>query len=71
MCRLCMQTPCHPRCPNATEPEPLYRCNVCDEGIYEGDKYFAVGEKEICVECMQFMSAEELLELFGESFKTA
>lgn len=71
MCRLCMQTPCHPRCPNAAEAEPLYRCCVCGEGIYEGDKYYQDGDQEICSECMDGMATDELLELFGESLKTA
>lgn len=71
MCLICMQTPCHFRCPNALEQEPLYWCSVCGGGIYEGDKYYLDGEREICGRCMNDMSAEEVLELLGESLKTA
>lgn len=71
MCMVCMQTPCHPRCPNASVPKPLYQCSVCGTGIYEGDKYYRDGAREICGECMDDMSAEEMLKLFGESLRTA
>lgn len=71
MCSECLMSPCHPRCPNALEPTPIFRCRVCGEGIYEGDKYFDDGNSEICSECMDDMSVEEMLELFGETMKTA
>lgn len=71
MCSECLMSPCHPRCPNAPEPTPIFRCRVCGEGIYEGDKYFDDGNSEICSECMDDMSVEEMLELFGETMKTA
>lgn len=71
MCSVCCLNPCHTRCPNAREPEPVYRCSICGEGIFEGDKYYRDGGQEICRSCMEGMSAEEVLELFGERLRTA
>lgn len=71
MCAVCMQMPCHPSCPNAPEPKPMFRCSKCGEGIFEGDKYFLDGNLEICEECMKEMSVEEMLCLFGERLITA
>lgn len=71
MCSICMKTPCHPMCPNAPEPEPLYYCSVCGGGIYMGDKYYCGLDSEICSGCMDDMTTDELLELFGESLRTA
>jgi hypothetical protein len=39
MCIECRQTPCHPRCPNASESKFKHYCYDCDEGIYTGDEY--------------------------------
>ncbi len=72
MCSICRQIPCHPRCPNAPEPEPVYICSECGEGIFEEDKYYEAGNGDrICKDCIEDMSASELMELFGEEFSTA
>jgi len=71
MCELCMKTPCHPRCPNATEPKPLYRCSVCGYGIYEGDNYFNSEKGAVCGDCLYEMSANEYLEYIGEATSVA
>lgn len=71
MCSLCRQFPCHQRCPNAPEPVPLMRCKECGEGIYEGDEYYDTGSGGICKECIEDMTANELFDLFGESYSVA
>lgn len=71
MCSICMQTPCHPRCPNAPDLLPVYRCGKCSERIFEGDRYFESQEGYICEDCLNDMSSEELLELLGEDLVTA
>lgn len=71
MCMVCMQIPCHSRCPNAPEPKPMYWCCECGEGIFEGDKYFQYENSEICKTCMEEKSTEEMLGLFKERLKTA
>lgn len=71
MCAVCLQNPCHPRCPNAPEPEPIRICKECGYGIYEGDRYFDTGTGWICNECLEDMSVETLLSLAGEKLETA
>ncbi|MBQ6091324.1 MAG: hypothetical protein IJL07_08690 [Lachnospiraceae bacterium] len=71
MCEICRQIPCHPRCPNAPEPEPKYECSECGEGIYEGDRYFDGPDGYICEDCMENKSVEDVLGLFGEVLTTA
>lgn len=39
MCEICRQNPCHPRCPNAPEPTPVYECEWCKEPILDGEEY--------------------------------
>lgn len=71
MCSVCMSNPCHPRCPNAPEPEPVYTCNKCGYGIFDGDKFFDGPEGYICEECLDDMTTDEILEMFGEKLQTA
>lgn len=71
MCSVCRQYPCHPMCPNAPEPTPIYECTKCGYGIFEGEKYFDSPDGYICEECMEEMSSKEILELLGEKFSVA
>lgn len=65
MCSICWQTPCHPRCPNAPEPEPAAYCRKCNEPLFVGDKQY----DGICEACIDDMNTSEWLELFGENMK--
>lgn len=71
MCSVCLQSPCHSRCPNAPEPVPTYTCCECGEGIYKGEKYFDGADGTVCKNCMEEMTVSKLLELVGESLMTA
>ena len=71
MCDECHMTPCHPRCPNAPEIKPVYVCEICGYGIYEGEKFFDGPKGYICEECMEEMSAGEFLEMFDKHMKIA
>ena len=71
LCSLCMQEPCANRCPNASEPKPLFTCSECNNGIYEGDKYLKGVDGPICKECLSDMSAIEIIELCGEELSVA
>lgn len=71
MCNMCLSTHCHPRCPNAPEPVAVLICCKCGEGIFEGGKYLDTSEGQICEDCLDYMKADELLELFGESLAIA
>lgn len=55
MCAECLRTPCHPRCPNAPEPEEItvYVCSGCSHEIKDGEYVWEfVGEQfcEVCVD---------------------
>ena len=61
MCDICRQTPCHPRCPEAPEPDAIYICECCGDGIYAGDGYYDFLDGIWCEECVreQYRIAEE------------
>lgn len=60
-----------PGCPNAPDPEPVYTCIECGEGIFPRDKYFDSEDGPICEECMSQKTLDQLLELFDESMSEA
>ena len=39
MCNVCRKNPCHPRCPNYIPPKAYHYCNICQEGILNGEEY--------------------------------
>lgn len=71
MCEICRQVPCHPRCPNAPEPEAIHKCGKCGCKIYEGDKLFDGPEGYVCKDCIEGMTVDEFMELIGETFSIA
>lgn len=54
MCEICLRTPCHPQCPNASEPEPVYECDNCGCGIFDGDDVYDINGERWCAECIDF-----------------
>jgi hypothetical protein len=52
MCVICRCTPCHPRCPNAPDPEYRIRCSECGCKIYLGEGYYKVDGETYCEDCM-------------------
>lgn len=71
MCSVCLSTPCHPRCPNAPEPEPVHNCSWCREPIFEEDEYMETSEGPVCKDCIEGMSVAEFMEMIGEKFSIA
>lgn len=71
MCSMCMSSPCHYRCPNAPEPEPIYTCEKCGEGIFDGEKFYDCSEGCICERCLEDMPAKEVLAMCGGNLRTA
>lgn len=71
MCSVCWQIPCHPRCPNAPEPEPVKECSVCGDGIFAGDKFYDGPDGAICESCIEDLSVRDFIELIGESLSEA
>lgn len=65
MCAICLRSPCPSGCPNAPEPKPVYRCGVCDEGIYPGDEYAEVDSSITCGVCLDDMTPREVLTMCG------
>jgi hypothetical protein len=73
MCIECIQTPCHPRCPNA-EPDPYMPlpCSVsgCRNEIHLGEEYFDdYGDVIICRDCLEEISAARLLNMLGKDLE--
>ncbi len=54
MCNVCLQNPCHPRCPNADEPPVVHKCLHCGEDISVGDVYYDIDGEPWCEECIRF-----------------
>lgn len=52
MCDICLQSPCHPRCPNAPDPPAVYICSGCGHTIREGDDYWEVLGEQFCGDCI-------------------
>lgn len=71
MCALCRKEPCDSRCPNAPDPEPVYRCIVCGGGIFQGDRYWDSPDGAICDACVGGMSGKEVLEIMEEGLEEA
>lgn len=58
MCDHCLQSPCHPRCPNASEPPLFANCVGCGAEIYDGDAYYEVDGDPYCEACVHYRTAE-------------
>ena len=71
MCAECSSTYCYSRCPNAPEPKIVHVCVKCGYGIEEGDLFWDSPEGKICKECVEDMSAEEILSPCGECLTEA
>lgn len=71
MCDVCLKNPCHPRCPNASDPAPVTTCRRCKEGILAGDEYAVINGDDYCLTCIEDMPYSELVTLMGGEWKTA
>lgn len=71
MCSECLQTPCHPRCPNAPEPQAVENCHKCGGGILPGDEYAKINGVCYCESCIDDMPYCELIPLLGGEWKKA
>ena len=52
MCEICRHNPCLSGCPCAPEPEPVYICDECEEGIYPGETVYEIGGCKYCETCI-------------------
>ena len=60
MCSVCGMNPCHPSCPNAPEPVPVYECCRCGYGILEGDKFWDSPAGYMCEDCVDEMDERDI-----------
>ena len=71
MCSVCLNTPCHPRCPNYSPPKTTHYCSICNEGIYDGEEYFENENGDIAHwECIEEMTRREFIEWMGYKIKS-
>ena len=71
MCSECKQTPCNPRCINASLPHPRCTCDLCKEGIYDGEEYLENENGDIAHwECIEDITKREFIEWMGYEVKT-
>jgi hypothetical protein len=68
MCDICRRVPCHPRCPNATDPVPIFTCYVCQNEIYEGEDVYHLVGLHFCERCIN-ESREEAVPEYDEDFR--
>lgn len=71
MCSVCNSMPHDPRCPYASEQEEVYICKKCKDKIMAGEKFLETEDGEICETCIDNMTREEILEMFGEKMQIA
>lgn len=53
MCEECRHYPCISSCPYAPEPESVYICDECEEGIYAGETVYEIGGHKYCEGCIE------------------
>lgn len=63
MCEYCRRAICPSGCPNSEHPKPVCECDLCNEGIYHGDRYI-LAEREgkelnVCVWCRHLLTEDE------------
>lgn len=64
MCDLCHSFPCMTGCPNEPESEVVAVCPICDQSIYEGEEVAEINGALRHVECLEGMTAREILAMF-------
>lgn len=65
MCEVCHMNPCHPQCPNAPDPEPVYTCKICGEAIRAGDDYYEMDGEFYHAECFEDNAVDILMNECG------
>lgn len=70
MCQECRRDPCDPRCPNYV-CNSIRHCSECGGEVWEEMKYYRSDNGLICEECLNSMSAKEIIELTGGRLEVA
>ena len=76
MCPECHRFVCEEGCPayrgrSAERGRPLLFCSLCDTPIWRGDKFYSVGVRPYCRECLEDKFSDELVSLFGYGSREA
>ncbi len=70
MCPECHRFICEEGCPayrgrSAERGRALLRCSLCSVPIWHGDRFYSIGVRPFCTECLEDMVCDELMSLFG------
>lgn len=68
-CEYCGQYGSHnPRCPSYESPKASHYCSICQEGIFNGEKYIVNDDKEYAhYECISY--GKDMAEFLGYEIK--
>lgn len=50
-------------CPFRAEEEVRPSCEICGEPLFEGSDGYSEGERFVCADCVDMLTADELLSL--------
>lgn len=65
MCEECYMTFCPMGCPNYGSSEPIGRCEICGDYIYQGEEYLASDNKLYCASCVENFDTDKILLVCG------
>lgn len=68
MCNYCLKDICPPGCPNYEEPTFLKRCDICKEGIFNGEEYIENDDGD-CRHYDCFQGVKDMLQWLGYEIK--
>lgn len=71
MCSICGYTRCPSACPNASDPEPVTKCEWCDEGILPGDECYSLSGWVFHADCLKDNAVDILQEYCGANLFVA
>lgn len=69
MCSICLKAVCPPGCPNYEYPQTDIYCDVCGNGIYDGEEYIENSDGD-CRHYECFYGMKDLLEWLGYEIRT-
>lgn len=76
MCPECHRFICEESCPAYSGRSSEYGrahlfCSLCGSPIWHGDRFYSIGVRPFCAECLEDTVAQELLSLFGYKSREA
>ncbi|MBO5306305.1 MAG: hypothetical protein J6B12_06030 [Clostridia bacterium] len=76
MCPECHRFICEESCPayrgrNAERGKALLLCSLCSSPIWKDDRFYSIGVRPFCKECLEERVSDELVSLFGYESREA